>query len=149
MKKLIIGNWKMNPQSEKEAEILFKNIGKAVKNIKNTDIVICPPFPFILSLKKLNNRKITLGAQNVFYESQGAYTGEVSAPMLRDMGVKYVLVGHSERRSQGETNEIINKKLIAILRAKLTPVLCIGESVRGSDGALERARIPLSGHRFA
>lgn len=135
MKKLIVGNWKMNPQSVKEAEILFKNIGKATSSIKNTDIVICVPFPFLSIVKKLKNKKITLGAQNVFYQAEGAYTGEVSASMLRDLGVKYVIVGHSERRSQGETNEIVNKKLIAILKAKLTPILCIGESIRNNDGS--------------
>jgi triosephosphate isomerase len=135
MKKLIVGNWKMNPQSQKEAEILFKNIGLAVKGAKNTDVVICPPFPLLSALKKLKNKKIALGAQDVFYESQGAYTGEVSAPMLRDAGVSYVIVGHSERRNMGDTDEIVNKKLLAVLRAKLTPILCVGENTRSDDAS--------------
>lgn len=138
MKKLIIGNWKMNPQSKKEAEVLFKGIDKAIKNIKNTDVVICPPFPFLSTLKQVKSKKIALGAQNTFYELQGAYTGEISAPMLRDAGVKYVIVGHSERRSLGETNEIINKKILAVLKAKLIPVLCIGEDIRGNDASYLR-----------
>ena len=135
MKRLIVGNWKMNPQSQKEAEILFKGIDKALKNIKNTDVVICAPFPFLPTLKKLKSRKISIGAQDVFYEPQGAYTGEVSASMLRDSGVKYVIVGHSERRAFGDTDEIVNKKLFAVLKARLTPILCVGESIRSNDAS--------------
>jgi len=134
-KKLIIGNWKMNPQSQKEAEILFKSISQYIKDTKNVEIVICPPFPLISILQKFKNRKITLGAQNSFSEQKGAYTGEVSPILLRDIGVKYIITGHSERRSQGESDETINKKIITILRSKLTPVLCVGESIRNNDGA--------------
>lgn len=133
-KKLIIGNWKMNPQSVKEAEILFGGISQAIKNIKNTEVVVCPPFPLISILKQFKNKKIAIGAQNVFYEQKGAYTGEVSPSLLRDLGVQYVIVGHSERRSLGDSNEIVNKKLISVLKAKLTPVLCVGESVREHNG---------------
>lgn len=132
-KKLIIGNWKMNPQSEKEAGILFKTIGQSIKAVKNVDVVVCVPFPFVSSIKQLKNKKISLGAQNASSEAKGAFTGEVSPLMLRDIGVHYVIVGHSERRAMGETDEIINKKLLAVLRAKLTPILCVGESVRTHD----------------
>lgn len=135
LKKLIVGNWKMNPQSQKEAEVLFNNIGKNIKNIKNTEVVICLPFPYLFINKKLKIKKIALGAQDVFYETQGAYTGEVSTSMLKDMGVKYVIVGHSERRSLGETNEILNKKLTVVLKAKISPILCVGESIRSHDGS--------------
>lgn len=134
MKKLIVGNWKMNPQSQKEAAILFKSITQATKNTKNTDIVVCVPAVYFSSIKQLKNKKISIGAQNVFFEQAGAFTGELSAKMLSNSGVKYVIVGHSERRAMGETNEIINKKLIASLKAKLTPILCVGESVRSHDG---------------
>ncbi len=134
MKKLIVANWKMNPKSQKEAEILFKNITKGVKNIKNTEIVVCLSFLFLSGIKKLKNKKIILGAQNVASEQSGAYTGEISSEMLYDAGVKYVIVGHSERRALGETNEIINKKLIQSLKSKLIPILCVGESVRSHDG---------------
>ena len=134
MKKLIVGNWKMNPQSQKEAAILFKNISQATKNIKNTEIVVCVPSVYFTYIKQLKNKKISIGAQNVFFEPNGAFTGEISAKMLSDAGIKYVIVGHSERRAMGETNEIINKKLIAVLKAKLTPILCVGETVRSHDG---------------
>ena len=110
VKKLIIGNWKMNPQSVKEAEILFKSISQTIKGIKNVDVVVCPPFPLLSNLRQFKNKKIALGAQNVFYEQKGAYTGEVSPTLLRDLGVQYVIVGHSERRSLGDSDEIINKK---------------------------------------
>lgn len=134
MKKLIIGNWKMNPQSEKEAVILFKNIAQATKDIKNTDIVVCLPNVYFSAIKKLKNKKISIGAQNVFFEQSGAFTGEVSAKMLSNAGIKYVIVGHSERRSMGETNEVISKKISVVLKAKITPILCIGESERSHDG---------------
>ncbi len=134
-RKLIVGNWKMNPQSIKEAEILFNNTKNLVSGVKNVEVVICPPYPFLNIAKKIKSKKIILGAQNVGAEQSGAYTGEVSALMLRDMGVKYVIVGHSERRALGETNEIINKKIIFLLKTKLTPILCVGETVRQNDGS--------------
>lgn len=115
MKPLIVANWKMNPQSLKEAERLFA----AVKNVKGAQVVICPPFVYLSTLK-------TNGAQDVFWEDGGAYTGEISSLMLKNMGVKYVIIGHSERRKyQKETNEIIVGKLKAALKAGLKPILCI------------------------
>ncbi|MES2930546.1 MAG: triose-phosphate isomerase [Patescibacteria group bacterium] len=134
-KKLIIGNWKMNPQSLKEADILFKSIGAIALKAKNADIVMCPPFVYLSHLKELKLKKISLGGQDVFYESKGAFTGEVSPAMLSDAGASYVIVGHSERRMLGETDEIINKKLLAVLKVKLTPILCVGEEIREDDGS--------------
>jgi triosephosphate isomerase (TIM) len=135
MKKLIVGNWKMNPQSAKEAETLLKSIGKEISSIKNAEIIICAPFPFLPLFKKLKIKKIAIGAQDVFYEPNGAFTGEISSSMLKDMGVSYIIVGHSERRALGDTNEIVNKKLVAVLKAKMTPILCIGEDVRNNDAS--------------
>ncbi len=135
MKKLIVGNWKMNPQSGKEAVILFKSIAQSAKNLKGVDIVICAPFPHIPLLKGQKSKLIALGAQDVFYEQKGAYTGEISPLMLVDSGVTYAIVGHSERRALGETDEIINKKVAVLLKAKITPILCVGESVRTHDGS--------------
>ena len=139
MKKLIVGNWKMNPQSVKEAETIFKNISLAVKNEKNVEIVICPPFPYLSPLRqlqsKIKNRKVILGVQNVSYEISGAFTGEVSASMASDFGVKYAIVGHSERRAMGDTDSIVNKKINILLKTKITPILCVGESIRGEDSS--------------
>jgi triosephosphate isomerase len=131
MAKIVIANWKMNPQSQKEAEVLFKTISK-VKNLRKTTLIICPPFLYIEKLKKISPR-IALGAQNVFYEKKGAFTGEISAPMLSSVGVKYVIIGHSERRALGETNQDINKKIKIALISGLMPIVCIGEKERDEN----------------
>jgi len=128
-KKIIIGNWKMNPVSLKEAEKLFSGVAKSISRIKKTEIVICPPFIYLERLKKLS-RKISLGAQDAFWGDTGAHTGEVSAEMLYNTGVRYIILGHSERRALGENNRDVNKKIKAALNAGLRPILCVGESVR-------------------
>ncbi|MBC7073860.1 triose-phosphate isomerase [Candidatus Parcubacteria bacterium] len=128
MKKVIVANWKMNPLSQKQAKDLFNFTKKVAKNLKNVQVVICPPFLYLPLLSKLaKNSKIKLGAQNCFWEEKGAFTGEISPAMLKDLKVKYVILGHSERRKLGETDEMINKKLKTALQFKLTPILCIGE----------------------
>lgn len=134
MNKLIVANWKMNPGSTKEALVIFNGISLVSKNIKNTNIVICPPFPFLSISSKIKNKNISLGAQNTFHEQEGAYTGQVSSKMLLNLGVKYVILGHSESRLQGDTNEIINKKILISLKNKILPILCIGESIRDTHG---------------
>jgi triosephosphate isomerase len=131
MKKIVIANWKMNPQSQKEAEVLFRAITKG-KISKKVDVVICPPVIFLEKLKKLSS-KIALGAQNVFYEKKGAFTGEISAEMLSNLGVKYVIIGHSERRALGETNQDVNKKIKIALSFGLIPIVCIGEEERDEN----------------
>lgn len=129
MKSLIIANWKMNPVTIAEAKQLFDLVKKGVKNIKKAEVVVCPPFIYLSAIKPYSNKAMKIGAQNCFWEKEGAYTGEISLPMLKDMGCKYVIVGHSERRGRfGETNEMINKKLKAVLEEKLDPILCIGET---------------------
>jgi len=118
--KLIIANFKMNPLSFKEAEKLFSSYDKRFKKAK---IILCPPFIF---LKKGVNYE--LGSQNCFYKNEGAFTGEISPKMLKKIGVKYVIIGHSERRNiLGETNEIIKKKIDICLENNLKIILCIGE----------------------
>lgn len=132
LKKLVIANWKMNPSTDKEAEKLFKDIAKNISKIKKTDIVICAPFIYLEKLKKLS-KKISLGAQDAFYGDVGAFTGEVSAEMLENIGVKYVILGHSERRALGEDNVLLNKKLKSVLNTSITPILCVGESARDDN----------------
>jgi len=129
-KKIIIGNWKMNPLTLKEAEKLFSSVAKGISPVKKTEVVICPPFIYLERLKKIRTSKIKLGAQDAFPGEVGAYTGEVSGEMLYKIGVKYVILGHSERRTLGESNSDINKKIKASLVAGLIPILCVGESVR-------------------
>lgn len=127
-KKLIIANWKMHPDSESEAVLLAKRTEKAASKSKN-EVVIAPPFPFIKSIKSHVSR-VKLGAQDVSLELQDAHTGEVSAEMLKDAGVEYVIIGHSDCRALGETDEMINKKIQATLKAGLKPILCVGEHTR-------------------
>ncbi len=130
VKKIVIGNWKMHPLSVKEAEKLFENVAKSVSRIKKTEVVICAPFIFLEELSEIRTSKIALGAQDAYMGDVGAFTGEVSAQMLYDMKVRYVILGHSERRAQGETNQLINKKIKGALSAGLRPIVCVGESVR-------------------
>lgn len=128
MKNLIVANWKMNPTSQKEVKALFEGIKKGVKNVK-AEVVICPPFVFLPLLKGL-----TMGAQNVYFEEKGAFTGEISSLMLKDLKINYVIVGHSERRKYfNETNEQINKKVKKVLSIGLKPILCIGETKEEKD----------------
>ena len=130
MKPLIVANWKMNPQTLAEVKRLFNLVKKGVKNIKNIEAVICPPFLYLLNLKsKILNLK--LGAQDCFWEEKGAFTGEVSSLMLKNLGCKYVIVGHSERRRNlNETDEMVNRKLKAALKENLRPILCVGNKNR-------------------
>jgi triosephosphate isomerase len=119
MKKLIVFNWKMNPASKKEAMSLIKECSAGV--------VVAPPFVYLGLLK---NKKIKLASQNVFWEESGAYTGEVSPKMLKDLGVEYAIIGHSERRQcMNEADEVINKKIKASLSAGLKVILCVGEDL--------------------
>ena len=130
---LIVANWKMNPATLKDAEKLFSDVKRGLGGIKNVETVICPPFLYISSLKSQVSSFMKLGGQDCFYEQKGAYTGEVSPAMLKDIGCEYVIVGHSERKQYfGETDEVINKKVKAALKAGLKVILCIGEDTRDS-----------------
>ncbi|PIW91460.1 MAG: triose-phosphate isomerase, partial [Candidatus Nealsonbacteria bacterium CG_4_8_14_3_um_filter_37_36] len=97
MKKLIVANWKCNPTTLKEAKLLFNSVKNGVKNIKNVEVVICPPFIYLSNIQHLKS-DIQFGAQDCFWEQNGAFTGEISPSMLKDLGVDYVIIGHSERR---------------------------------------------------
>ncbi|MFA6524198.1 MAG: triose-phosphate isomerase [Candidatus Paceibacterota bacterium] len=131
-KKIIIGNWKMNPSSLRQAEDLFKSIQKTISYNLKIDVVICPPYVYLERLKKLS-KKVALGAQNVSWQEKGAFTGEISAEMLKDIGVKYVILGHSERRVMDENNIDINKKTKMAFSFNLIPILCIGEKERDEN----------------
>lgn len=139
MKPLIVANWKMNPSNLFEAKQLFNSVRKGIKNVKNVDIVICPPYLYLPELRIRNKElRIKIGAQDCFWEEKGAFTGEVSPVMLKDLGCQYVIIGHSERRRYlEETNEMVNKKLRAALIAGLKPILCVGSKKRGEKGHKE------------
>ncbi len=129
-KAIIAGNWKLNKTS-REAMTLVEELKREVLDVEGVDIVVCPPFTALGDVSEVVlDTNIALGAQNVYWQDSGAFTGEVSAPMLKDLGVRYVIVGHSERRQYfGETNETVNKRLRAALSHGLTPIVCVGENL--------------------
>ena len=128
---LIAGNWKMNNNIEESLK-LVESLIKLTTTINNSvDILICPPFTALYPIKKLlNGSNIKLGAQNMHFENFGAYTGEISAKMLENIGVDYVIIGHSERRQYfNETDETVNKKLKVAINYGIKPILCVGETL--------------------
>ena len=135
-KPIIAGNWKMNNTASEGVE-LVKALKPLVREAK-CDVVVCVPAidsPAVAEALKGSN--IALGAQNVHFAEKGAYTGEISAAMLKEYGVQYVIIGHSERRQYcGETDETVNKRTLAALAAGLTPIVCIGESLEEREGGL-------------
>ncbi|MBI2618077.1 triose-phosphate isomerase [Candidatus Kaiserbacteria bacterium] len=137
MKKLLIANWKMNPESIAEAKNLFMDVKKVASRLNGVETVIAPPYIFLAELRRLyTGKRVMFAGQDVFWEEKGAFTGEISPSMLKNIGVSYVIVGHSERRALGESDEIVNQKVLASARAGLRAVVCIGESTRDhTDGA--------------
>ncbi len=129
-KPFIAGNWKLHSLIP-EAVRLSKQITQAFKKEKDAEIVIMPPFTALSEVKKVISRtSIRLGAQNIFWEESGAYTGEIAPSMIKDAGCDFVIVGHSERRQYfGDTDENVNKKIKKALSAELYPILCIGETL--------------------
>jgi triosephosphate isomerase len=135
MKKIIIGNWKMFPASMKDAREKFTKIKKVAATLRNVQTVICPPFVYASELQKIvTGHRVVVGAQNAWFENEGAYTGEVSPTQLVSLKLTHVIVGHSERRLGGENDEMVNKKALAVIKAGLTVVLCVGERERDADG---------------
>ncbi|MBQ6352435.1 MAG: triose-phosphate isomerase [Lentisphaeria bacterium] len=141
-KVIIAGNWKMN-KTGAEGKALVEARLKAVAPFDpaEVDIVVCPPFTTLAEVRPvIAGTKVKLGAQNVHWEDHGAFTGEVSAAMLKEAGVEYVIIGHSERRQYfGETDETVNRRLQAALKAGLKPIVCIGELLEEREGGRTEA----------
>ena len=133
-KKLVVANWKMNPATLPEARVLFARATRAGSRLENVQTVICPPFPYLGVFAHRGTTRVRLGAQDVFWQNSARVTGEVSPEQLADLGVSHVIVGHSERRALGESDEIVAKKAVAVLKEGMRPILCIGEKERDEDG---------------
>lgn len=133
-KPIIAGNWKMFKTVE-EAASLAETLKVELHKLRGADIVICPPYTALLKISGvLNGSNIELGAQDMHWEKEGAFTGEISPMMLKDVGVRYVIIGHSERRQYfAETNEAVNKKVKAALSYNLVPIMCVGENLAERD----------------
>ncbi len=127
---MIAGNWKMH-KTPSQAALLAEMVVKEISSVDGIEVVVCPPFTALAAVANvIVGSRIGLGAQNLHWEKEGAYTGEISAEMLRDIGCRYVIVGHSERRQYfGETDEGVNRKSAAALASDLTPIVCVGETL--------------------
>jgi triosephosphate isomerase len=137
-KPFVAGNWKMNTDSHTSVQLAELIVSGSCELAGNSvTVAVCPPFVYLHSVAKtVSSSHVAVGAQDVYYESKGAFTGEVSPAMLKDIGCTYVLCGHSERRHViGETDELINRKLIAALSGGLLPILCVGELLAERDAS--------------
>ncbi len=133
-KKLIVGNWKMNPIDEYNARDIVKKVKRASEKLKKSQVIICPPHLYLPLFTKTKSKNFLLGSQNAHYEVSGSFTGEVSFSMLYQFGVRFVIVGHSERRKMGETDEVVNRKVKSIVNSGMSAIVCVGESIRDHNG---------------
>jgi triosephosphate isomerase len=129
LRKFVIGgNWKMHKGSPEETRELLENLIPRVKSFAKVDIIVAPPFTSLAEATIVKVTNIMLGAQNMYYEDEGAFTGEISPKFLKSLGVEYVILGHSERRNIfNESSQLVNKKLKKSLSEGLIPIVCIGE----------------------
>ena len=138
--KIIAGNWKMNKNPEETKEY-FRNFNDLVEGCDNK-IIICTPFVDLMTAENLKAANIAIGAQNMHFEQKGAYTGEVSGKMLKDMKIGYAIIGHSERREYfNETDESVNKKIKTALKQELTPILCVGETLEERENGKAKEKV--------
>src|SRR5690625_2715616 len=141
-KHVIAGNWKMNKTRDEAVAFIEKAVEK-VEASEQVEAVVCAPFPYLSELvEKAKDSHVKIGAQNMHYEKDGAYTGEVSPEMLVDIGVTYVIIGHSERREYfAETDESVNKKVKAAHKHNLTPIVCVGETLEQREAGETKSHV--------
>jgi triosephosphate isomerase len=134
--KLVVANWKMNPTTPKEAKRIFEATQKEARRVKSVETVVCPPTAFLADLAKARRgTSVGLGVQDVFYTDAGAFTGQTSPQMASAYKATYAIIGHSERRMLGETNEFVGRKARYAIEEGITAIVCVGESTRAEDGA--------------
>ncbi|RJP76903.1 MAG: triose-phosphate isomerase [Candidatus Zixiibacteriota bacterium] len=138
---LIAGNWKLNPADDAGALELLRQLKNRLAPFTRTEVAVMPPFTMLhLAAQILKDSRLALGAQNLYWEATGAFTGEISAPMLKAAGCKYVIIGHSERRQLfGETDATVARKIPAALQAGLVPVVCVGETLEQRESGQAQA----------
>ncbi|MEK7560719.1 MAG: triose-phosphate isomerase [Patescibacteria group bacterium] len=137
MRSLIVANWKANPETASRAAILARAIEQGIRPYKNAEVIITPPSPFLIPVQSVI-KNVRLGAQDAFWGRTGPHTGEVSWLQLKGLKIRHVIVGHSERRADiGETTEMVERKVVALLDNDMIPILCIGETERAADGGAE------------
>lgn len=135
MRSIVVANWKMNPQTMRDAKRLFEATRKAAEGAKSVSVILAPPSVFLRELSTgYKGRKVAFAAQNAHFQKDGAYTGEISMVEVKDAKASAVLIGHAERRAMGETNEETRAKVNAALAQKLQPIFCIGEHKRSGSG---------------
>ena len=134
--KLIVANWKMNPGSAENAEKIINEIKKESKNFGDVKLIVCPPFVYLNEVSKAisGSKKVILGAQDVFVGEGVSHTGEVGVELLKKSGVKYIIVGHSERRAILDSGEVVKAKMIGSMKAGFKVILCVGEKERNEHG---------------
>lgn len=141
---IIAGNWKMY-KTAGQAVRLVGDLWHKVEDVEDIEIVVCPPFTALRSISTMieaDKMRILLGAQDMYWEEEGAFTGEISPLMLTDLGVRYVIIGHSERRGYfGETDEFVNKKIKSALAHNLLPIMCVGETLEERDQGKTEAKV--------
>lgn len=135
-KKIIVANWKMNPQWIPDAKKIASATARTSKKLKKTTVVVCPPFVFMSSVSGniKSGKQCFLGAQDLYKEERGSFTGEISPLMLSNLGVKYAIIGHSERRKMGETDASVSEKAFSALKNGIIPIICVGEKSRDEHG---------------
>ncbi len=133
---LVVGNWKMNPLTATQAKKLTADLKKALSKIIGVEVVVAPPVLYLSQTHHVRSgaKTFSLGVQNIHHEKLGAYTGEISLPMVKQYEVLHVILGHSERRKMGETDAFVHMKLLAVLKAGITGVVCVGEETRDTHG---------------
>lgn len=143
VKNIVVGNWKMNPLTLEEAKCIVQPVKRLAAKLRHTKVVLCPPILYMAPIQSLlkTAKTMAIGVQDIFWNISGAYTGEISPLMVYELGGRYAIIGHSERRALGETDEVVSMKTLLALKANLSAIVCVGEKEHDREGKyLEEVR---------